>query len=183
MKIRSCLIIIVVCFSNVASCAQPTQYTIQTNQHTDSFYDVNDKDYPLLHLPLIKPIEAKRQDGLSPWRVLLNDGPYIKIPNRQDIFYYDYSIEALSKFAISNGVIMAYSPYVDKNADPYVLDNYYHWFVLVPDKNIAEGFHTKDEFRRYIQSFGIKDLDWQTPDEAYRQFENTGCLEWIPDCK
>jgi hypothetical protein len=55
--------------------------------------------------------------------------------------------------------------------------------VSVPDKNIAKGFHTKDEFDQYIQTFGIRNPDWQTPDEAYKKFAQTGCLDWIPDCK
>jgi hypothetical protein len=78
---------------------------------------------------------------------------------------------------------MAYSGYVDKNADAYIQDNYYHWFVLIPDKKIAEGFHTEEEFRQYIQMLGIQDPDWLTPDDAYEEFRLTGCLDWIPDCK
>ena len=76
---------------------------------------------------------------------------------------------------------MAYSAYVDKDSDAYIQENYYHWFVVIPEKKISEGFHTEDEFRQYIQTLGIQDPDWQTPDEAYEQFRRTGCLEWIPD--
>jgi hypothetical protein len=54
--------------------------------------------------------------------------------------------------------------------------------VIIPEKEIAEGFHTEDEFRQYIQTLGIQNPNWQTPDEAYEQFTQTGCLEWIPDC-
>jgi len=78
---------------------------------------------------------------------------------------------------------MAYSPYVDKHADDYIQDNYYHWFVMVMDKYITQGFHTEAEFRAYIQTLGIQDPDWQTPDEAFKQFLDTGCLAWFPDCK
>jgi len=42
---------------------------------------------------------------------------------------------------------MAYSAYVDQQAGAYIRNNYYHWFVMVPSKNIAQGFHTKDEFQ------------------------------------
>ena len=78
---------------------------------------------------------------------------------------------------------MAYSTYVDTGAPDYIQDNYYHWFVLIPAKEIGEGFHAEDEFREYIQTLGIQNPDWQTPDEAYKKFKETGCLEWIPDCK
>lgn len=171
-------------FLFMTSCAPPVQPTVQPVQHTDPFYNINHNDYPLLHLPLIKPIEAKRFDGSTPWGVFLTYGPSVRIPDKQEVIYYGYNIEELEKFAVSNGVIMAYSAYLDKKADAYIQNNYYHWFVIVPEKKIAEGFHTEDEFHQYIQALGIQELDWQTPDEAYAEFRDTGgCLDWIPDCK
>jgi hypothetical protein len=169
--------------SYVTSCAPPVQHTDPPARYADPFYNINDNDYPLLHLPLIKPVEAKRQDGRTPWSVFLPNGIWVRVPNRQDNFFYAYTIEELEKIAVKNGVIMAYSAYVDKEADAYIQDNYYHWFVLIPDKKIAEGFHTEDEFNQYIQTLGIQNPDWQIPDEAYKKFEQTGCLDWVPDCK
>jgi hypothetical protein len=175
MKKTALCLVILLSVSCLMSCRPSVQ-------HADPFYNINYDDYPLIHLPLIKPVEAKRELGSSPWRVLSPNGPWVSVPNRQDNFFYVYDIEELEKFAIKNGVIMAYSAYVDNEADVYIQDNYYHWFVLIPDKEIAEGFHTEGEFREYIQTLGIQDPDWQTPDEAYEQFTQTGCLEWIPDC-
>jgi hypothetical protein len=83
---------------------------------------------------------------------------------------------------VKNGIIMAYSAYVDKEADTYIQDNYYHWFVLIPDKKIAEGFHTESDFNQYIQTLGIQNPDWQKPNEVYKKFAQTGCLDWMPDC-
>ena len=183
MKKNVFYLILLLSLSYVTSCAPPAQHTVPPVQHADPFYDVNHDDYPLLHLPLINPIEAKRQDGRTPWRVFVPYGLWVQIPNSQDNFFYDYAIEELEKFAVSNGVIMAYSAYVDKAADAYIQDNYYHWFVLIPDKEIAEGFHTEAEFRQYIQTLDVGDPDWQTPDETYEHFKKTGCLKWIPDCK
>jgi hypothetical protein len=165
----------------VTSCASPVPPSTPPVQHADPFYNINGNDYPLLHLPLIKAIEAKRQDGRTPWSVFLPYGMFVSIPNSQEV--YAYNIDELEKFAVKNGVIMAYSSYVDKEADTYIQKNYFHWFILVPDKKIAEGFHTEDAFRQYIQKLGIQNPDWQTPDDAYQQFKKTGCLEWIPDCK
>jgi hypothetical protein len=130
---------------------------------------------------LINPIDAVRQDGQTPWHVFLPYGLWVSIPNSQE--EYGYGIRELEKFAVKNDVIMAYSAYVDSDANIYIQDNYYHWFVLIPDKEIAEGFHTEDKFLQYIQTLGVDDPDWQTPDEAYEKFKKTGCLEWIPDCK
>ena len=154
----------------------------RTVQHADPFYNVNLNDYPLLHLPLINPIEAKRFSGETPWRILILYDLSVSLPNYQVKTYYDYDVEELEKFAVKNGVIMAYSAYVDIEADASIQEDYYHWFVIIPEKEIAEGFHTEAEFRAYIQTLGIQDPDWQTPDEAYKQFRRTGCLEWFPDC-
>ena len=81
---------------------------------------------------------------------------FVSIPNSQEV--YAYGIEELEKFAVQNGVIMAYSSYVDKEAVAYIQENYYHWFVIIPEKEIAEGFHTEDEFNQYIQTLGSKNL-------------------------
>jgi hypothetical protein len=168
-------LMILLSISFLTSCTPPVQ-------HADPFYNVND-DFSMPRIPLIKPIEAERLDGSSPWGVFLPDGPSVRVPDREGIVYYDYNIEELEKFAVSNGIIMAYSVYVNKDADAYIQENYYYWFVVIPEKKISDGFHTEDQFRQYIQTLGIENLDWQTPDEAFDQFRRTGCLEWIPDCK
>lgn len=148
--------------------------------HADPFYNFSNNDWPLLHLPLIKPSEAKRQDGRTPWRVFLPCGPWVSVPNSQE--EYGYDVEELQRFAVKDGVILAYSAYVDRQADAYIQDNCYHWFVLIPDKHVAEGFHAEDEFSQCIQTLGVQDPDWQTPDAAYEQFARTGCLERVPEC-
>src|SRR5215207_8547899 len=169
MKNTVFYLVLFLSLSYVTSCAPPAQPTNPPVQHADPFYNINDNDYPLLHLPLIKPIEAEREDGRTPWSVFLPYGPYVSVPNSQE--EYIYGIEELEKFAVKSGAIMAYSAYVDKDADVYVQSNYYHWFVLIPDKEIAEGFHTEDEFNQYIQTLGIQDPDWQSPDEAFDKFK------------
>lgn len=180
MKKTIFYLILFLSVSYVTSCAPPTQKTDLPVQHADPFYNINDNDYPMIYLPLIKPIEAEREDGKSLWRVFVPYGLWVDIPNSQEA--YVYNIEELEKFTVKSGIIMAFSSYVDKKANAYIQDNYYHWFVIVPGKETVRGFHTENEFRQYIQKLGIQDPDWQMPDEAYKQFEQTGCLEWIPDC-
>jgi hypothetical protein len=154
----------------------------QSVQHSDIFYNFNSNDFPMNHLPLIKPIEVIRVRSSSPWSVdLMPYGILVLIPNSQEYYGY-YHIEELEKFAVSKGVVMAYSLYVDEQADAYIQDNYYHWFVVIPKKEISVGFHMEDEFDRYIQILGIQNPDWQTPNEAFDEFAETGCLDWIPGC-
>jgi hypothetical protein len=152
-------------------------------QHSDSFYNENGNDFPQNRLPLIKPIYATRDRSFSPWYLGLGNTIMIEIPNTNNAYYAYDLVDELEKIAVKNGVVMAYSSNVDKEADAYIQGNYYHWFVMIPSKNITEGFHTEDEFNQYIQTLDIQDPDWQTPDEAYDKFAETGCLEWIPDCK
>jgi len=152
-------------------------------RHSDPFYNYNDNDFPREHLPLINPIEATRKNSSSPWNVsLMPYGPWVPIPNSDADYPYSH-IDELEKFAVKNGLIMAYSSYVDTQADTYIQDNYYHWFVIIPNKKGGVvGFHTEDEFSQYIQTLGIQNPDWQTPNEAFETFAETGCLVWIPDC-
>jgi hypothetical protein len=140
--------------------------------------------FSIPRIPLIKPTEIKYRESLHHWRILIDYGVSVHVPTRPGnvLRIYIYAVNELEKFAVENGVIMAYSAYVDTEADAYIQDNYYHWFVLIPEQKIGEGFHTEAEFREYIQSLGIQDPDWRTPDEARKQFLRTGCLEWFPDC-
>lgn len=156
-------------------------------RYADPFYNFDDGFNSSLYLPLIKPIDAVsltvNQAGESLWVVFLPLSLQVSIPDSQNnLVYYD-AIEELEKFTVKNGVLMAYSAYVDKEADPYIQENYYHWFVLIPEEKIAEGFQTEEEFNNYIQKLGIQNLIWQTPNEAFDKFKKTGCLDWIPDCK
>jgi hypothetical protein len=151
--------------------------------HADPFYDFNDNDFPRDYLPVIDPIEATQGRSSSPWELGLYNHILVQIPN-SDNAYYAYSlVDELDKFAMKNGVIMAYSSYVDTQADAYIQNNFYHWFVIIPDKNITKGFHTENEFDQYIQTLGIQNPEWQTPDAAFDKFAQTGCLDWMPDCK
>jgi hypothetical protein len=137
----------------------------------------------MARIPLINPIEVNRLNSSSPWDLELQPGMWVDFPQSQGLYYLYGHVHELKKFAVENGVIMAYSTYVDSKAAAYIQDNYYHWFVNVPDKKITKGFHTEDKFQEYIQTLGVQDPDWQLPDKAFEQFRRTGCLEWIPDCK
>lgn len=152
--------------------------------HPDPFYNVGSyDDFPRNHLPLIKPIEATRERSSFPWKVnLMPHGPWVSVPNSQDEYCF-CQIEELEKFAVENGVIMAYSPYIDEQANAYIQDNFYHWFVIIPAQEITKGFLTEAEFLQYIGAMGIESPNWQTPDDAFDTFMKTGCLDWIPDCK
>jgi len=152
-----------------------------TPQHADRFYNYD--DFSLNRIPLIKPIDVERLNSSEPWSIMLLPAMWVDFPDSQGRYYPYSRVHEPEKFAVKTGVIMAYSPYVDKKAAAYIQENFYHWFVMVPDKEITKGFQTEDEFREYIRSLGVQDPDWHTPDETFQQFRRTGCLEWIPDCE
>jgi len=150
--------------------------------HADPFYNFDDITHN--RIPLIKPIEANRLNSSSPWSIELHPAIWIvNYPNSQEVDHLYAHVNELEKYAVKNSVIMVYSSYVDKKANAYIQDNYYHWFVIVPKKEITKGFHTEGDFREYIQTLGVQDPDWQTPSVTFKQFRKTGCLDWFPDCK
>jgi hypothetical protein len=168
-KLTCCISIILATFY-LSSCNSRVQ-------HEDAFYN-NLGDYPYLQFPLIKPYNVHRINSESPWRMILHT---LWAPPPNDT--YIWNVEDVRKLSVKNGVIMAYSPYVDEQANQSIRENYYHWFVIVPDRNIEAGFENEDTFLEYIRKLGIQQPDWREPDGIFNEFAQTGCLDWIPDCK
>ncbi len=127
-KIVLCLVILL-----SISCTVTFPRFPSSRQHADPFYNYNDKFAPGAYLPLIDPYFAVEeypsevttlQERLSsPWQLGFNT-IWIQIPNSGTEYPYS-SVEELEKFAVQNGVIMAYSSYVDTQADAYIQNNYY----------------------------------------------------------
>jgi hypothetical protein len=181
MKKASVYLLLILSFGYLTSCAPLVH-------HADPFYNINVRDYPRGRFPLIKPVEVTRDTFTLSWRLELPNVLGVDLPKSQEqevLQVYGYThIEELEKFAVHDGVIMAHSGYVDQQADDFFQEIFFHWFVMVPGENLTKGFHTEDEFRQYIQTLGIQDPNWQTPEDANNSFLDTGgCLDWIPDCK
>ncbi|MCC7130704.1 MAG: hypothetical protein IT297_09940 [Anaerolineae bacterium] len=49
------------------------------------------------------------------WRIFIDYGLFVHVPTRPGNFFYTYAVKELDKFAVENGVIMAYTAYVDTN--------------------------------------------------------------------
>jgi hypothetical protein len=179
MKINYLHLMILLSFCFMTSCTPIVN-------HSDPFYNYNGNDFPRDYLPILYPVEATRVNSNSSWSLdLLNslpvDLPKITEQEVQKVYIYS-RVGELEKFGVQAGVIMAYSGYVNHQADAFIQENFYHWFVMIPSENITKGFHTEAEFNEYIGTIGIKNPVWQTPDEAFDTFIKTGCLDWFPDC-
>jgi hypothetical protein len=148
--------------------------------HADPFYnDDGSNAFPYERFPLIKPYFAYRSRSSSPWMLKLHN----LWVNASSTDWYPYSVKDLNQLSVKDGVILLYSPYTDEQAPVNIRDNYYHWFVIIINNDITMGFRDENKFQAYIQSLGIQNPNWQTPDEVFKKFEQTGCLDWIPDCK
>jgi hypothetical protein len=58
-----------------------------------------------------------------------------------------------------------------------------YWFVIIPQEKLEVGFDNEADFLKYIREYGIEEPTWEDPESIFQRFKDTGCLEWIPDCK
>lgn len=90
-------------------------------------------------------------------------------------------ISDVEKISVVDGIIMVYTqnkPFIDPGAGEKVL----YWFVIIPAKKIETGFESEEDFLNYLQEEDINQPNWEDPDSLMKTFQNTGCLEWIPNC-
>jgi hypothetical protein len=155
-------------------------WTLQKEANKDRFYEASGLD--AMRVPLIKPYEMLKIDYEKPgwwslgWSVMLHISP-----SEKEVYYY-LNINDIKKIAVENRVIMIYSTDAKEvriDAGQKIL----YWFVLIPDEKIETGFGTEVEFLSFVQGYGIQIPNWVEPDAAYEQFDKTGCLDWIPDCR
>lgn len=142
-------------------------------RHSDPFYNDTGEGHFLV-VPLIKP-----------YRIVTDNGAGI---GWQMDLYENYPIHTfvthIEKIAVAEGVIMVFAP-TNPSVDSSRPDIYppWHWIVIVPEQRIEVGLDNEDAFMNYIRAYGIEKPNWVDPMEAFKQFEITGCLEWIPDCE
>jgi hypothetical protein len=145
--------------------------------HDDPFYN-NIGAWDSDRIPLIKPYYLAYLEKETGWQMpLLSDVP------SGDMYYY-YNIHGIEKVSVVDGLIMIYTPYIEKNINVDNGDKIYHWFVISPVRGSLEiGFESEDKFLSFIKDFGIQEVSWKNPDELYKTFYKTRCLDWIPDCQ
>jgi hypothetical protein len=169
-KYFSRLLIIVVALLLLLSACKAIKYA-----HRDPFYN-DGSEWDHLRFPIIKPYYATwSTDGLG-WVISLHVDPSDK-----DIYYY-LSLLDVQKIAVENGVIMVYTPY-EESVRESVGQKVLYWFAIIPYRNIETGFETEAELLDYIQQYGIDKPGWRDPDDISLEYDQTWCLDWIPDCE
>jgi hypothetical protein len=137
-------------------------------KHNDPFYN-DSGEGKFLVVPLIKPyrVETDEDAGIG-WQLEFHE----KYRTSVGVLY-------IEKIAVERGVIMIFAP----NTPKISLSNLsWDWIVIIPERKIEEGFDNENAFLDYIRAYGIESPKWVDPLEAFKQFESTGCLEWLPDC-
>lgn len=141
----------------------------------ESFYQKG-SGWDYVRFPLLEPYYAIYISDEYKWEISLQDG----LPSRN--FKYFSAILDVEKIAVDRGVIMVYTPYSESIYVSPTQEKELHWFVLVPGQ--AElGFETEEEFVTQIMKYDLGQPSWQEPISILQTYDQTGCLDWIPECK
>ncbi|MBI3242752.1 MAG: hypothetical protein HYZ49_10715 [Chloroflexi bacterium] len=143
--------------------------TMQKPRQVDPFYE-GTGDLDSIRIPLLKPYEAINAKGNSL-------GWYMDLYGQGKEVYFQ--IQHIEKIAVEKGVIMAFA---SENRQSASWLPAWYWIVIIPDQNIEIGFENEEDFKKYIQEYGIVEPLWTDPTEVFQEFEKTGCADWIPNC-
>jgi hypothetical protein len=163
------IFLLAIVFSTILSSCKVTEYLQQ-----DDFYR-SGSEWDHLRFPLIKPYYAIYITDELGWGIPLHSGI-----SDSNIYYYT-QLNDVQEISVENGVIMVYTPY-EQDVEESIGENVYNWFVFMPDQNIEMGFDNEEDFLAYIQSYGIQQSSWRTPDDILKEYDELWCLPWIPTC-
>lgn len=164
MKFASFFVLLVLLISTL-SCRTSSQ---KKTRQSDPFYE-DSGEGKFLVVPLIKPYRVVTdEDSSVGWQMDLLENPPVT------------RVRHIEKITVQQGAIIVFAP---TNPQIFPSDPMWHWIVIVPDQKIEVGFASEKDFLKYIREFGIDEPNWVNPLDAFKQFEKTGCLEWIPDCE
>lgn len=144
--------------------------------YDDPFYGKG-SGWDFVRFPLIKPYYAiSSTDTEARWIVSLNNkSPLKEVSSIMEI-------EDVQKIAVLDNAIMVYTP--DNTANRFGDHNFiFHWYILIPDEHLEIGFETEDKFLDYLRQNNMGEPNWQEPLSILQEYDQTGCLDWIPDCK
>jgi hypothetical protein len=140
-----------------------------------SFYQKG-SGWDYLRFPLLEPYYAIKITDQYGWTIPLDVGP-----SKRNFRYYPDILD-VTKIAVENGTIMVYSQYSKLIEVSGGQEKELHWFILIPNQ-IESGFETEEEFLNSLQQYGIVKPGWQEPLSILQTYDQTWCLEWIPNCR
>ncbi len=167
-KITCCLVIF-----SLISCnfIKKKEKTPTKNKNTDSYYtETGGMDF--VRFPLSKPFVVMSLDNQETWTV--GEG-----------FYSDNSIIAdhVTEINFSDNIVFCHS--VGETSIDYESLNEAWYIITTKNDTIRKGFSNKKDFIEYAKTLNVdaNKLDWKSPNQLFKQFYETGCLPWIPNCK
>ncbi len=167
MKIKKITYYLVI-FS-LFSCNFSSKKIKPLNNNKDVFYNKSTGlDY--IRFPLIKPFDITYYDAQEIWF----------IAKRPDSVVYSDNIHELT---LLESKIFVHSIGKTVVGDDFVNEG---WYVYDTNKeDFLKAFVTEKDFLIYTKSINVDStkLNWQKPEDLYKQFKETGCLPWIPNCK
>jgi hypothetical protein len=130
-----------------------------------------------LRFPLLEPYYAiyNVAEDENGWVI-----PLHLEPSKKNFLHY-LDIQDVRKIAVENGTIMVYTPYSKLIQISEGQDKELHWFIIRPDQGEL-GFETEEEFIFSLKQYDIDQPMWYEPLSILQKFDQTRCLEWIPNC-
>lgn len=151
----------------VFGCGHKNKYPFKTKAEKLFYTDCAGMDY--VRFPLIYPYEVMNADfNNEKWIINLQKG----------IGRYT-SVYKLARVTVVNDLIMAQT---EDSSDDIVDEAPLRLFVIIPSKQMEVGFSTEKEFNEYVNKCGIYKIRWWNVRDAFKKFEETDCLPWIPGC-
>jgi len=159
----------------ITSCTKEKTQSNPMNNNTskEPFY-AEKGGFDYIRFPLTKPYEVLSLDKGKKWNIKPNYTPK-DLRNAASIF----GIKKINY--LNNKIIIAYC-----EDDGIVGGQLYpkSWFIIIPEKEITKGFTTEKDFIDYLKEQGVaeKEIQWNSPEDLFKQFSDTYCLPWIPGC-
>jgi hypothetical protein len=139
-----------------------------------SFYEKG-SGWDYLRFPLLEPYYAIQISEKYGWTI-----PLEAVTSDKNFRHY-LEILNVSKVAVEEDKILVYSTFSKPIETNEGEAKELHWFILIPGKS-EFGFSSEEEFIQKLQDLGIFKPNWQEPLFLLQKFDQTGCLDWIPDC-
>jgi hypothetical protein len=142
----------------------------------DPFYKKG-SGWDYLRFPLVKPYYAiSSTQGEVKWVIPLEN----ELPLKKDSFLLE--IKDVRKIAVSEKAIMVFTPENTKIASINIKERIFHYFILIPDDHFEIGFENEEGFLDYLNKNKMNKPEWLEPLSILQKFDQTRCLDWIPDC-
>ncbi len=187
-KITYCLIIFSLVSCNFSNKKVETKLPTK-NKNSDIFYtEKSGLDY--VRFPLIKPFDITSIDIGESWLLGIGHDTYVYSDKISELtIFKEYIFVHSIGETIIDGKTVQESWYVYNTIEKEFLKKYTTDKDFLKnygiEKYFLKEFTTKKEFLEHLKSKNIDStkLNWQKPEDLYKQFKETGCLPWIPNCK